>query len=165
MKNIIKLFLLFSLISACDNKSCEDVLCGPNQTCNKGFCYCLDGYEGSDCQDLASAKYIGNYNVSQSCSQGNGGNYVTFGTIQADGSPRNELLFYNFLGLGQTAIAYIGTDGSGKANYIRFPNQNLGATTIVGEGYYQEYGSTGRINIDIQISSLGQLSVCNYVYY
>ena len=165
MKNIIKLFLIFALFTACDNKKCDDVLCGTNQACNRGFCYCIDGYEGTDCQDVAANKYTGNYNVSQSCSQGNGGNYVSFGTIQASSGQVNELLFYNFLGIGQTAYAYIGTGANGQADYIRFPSQNLGGAQIVGEGYYQDYGGSGRISIDIQLTISGQLSVCNYVYY
>lgn len=165
MKNIIKLFLVMALFSACDNKSCDDVLCGTNQICNRGFCVCLDGYEGTDCQTLASQKYVGNFNVSQSCSQGNGGNFVSFGTVQADGSPVNELLFYNFLGTGQTAYAFIGTDQNGNGNYIRFPTQNLGAAEVVGEGYYQDFGGSGRFSIDVQLTISGQLSVCNYTYY
>lgn len=164
MKNEIFLILFLSAIISCDDKSCDDVVCGVNQNCFKGNCLCINGYEGQDCQDLAADKYIGDFNISQSCSQGSG-TFVTFGSVQTDGSPVNELLFYNFLGLGQTAYAYIGTDQSGNGNYIQFPTQNLGAAEIAGEGYYQDYGGSGRISIDIQLTLNNQLSYCNYTYY
>lgn len=167
-----KIFILFStifftlLFNSCDDTSCDDVLCGVNQNCISGNCYCEDGYEGETCSDLSYEKYIGSYNISKSCELGDGGfGYTTFGNIQADGSPVNELLFFNFLGLGQTAYAYIATDQSGKGNYLRFPSQNLGSAEIVGEGFYEDYSSYGRLRLEIQLSSNTGISKCTYTYY
>lgn len=166
MKKIIQLtiILFIGILTSCDNKSCDDVVCPQNQACKSGVCYCEDGLEGATCQDYSAEKYIGNYNISVSCQQGS--NFgVSFGSIQADGSPLNELLFFNFLGLGQTAYAYIFTDQSGKGNYLRFPEQNLGASQIVGEGYFEEYNSYGKIRLEIQLTQNNQMSLCTYTYY
>ena len=165
MKNFLKVIIVLfvGLISSCDNKSCNDVVCGQNQFCKSGICYCNNGYEGATCADFSSEKYVGDYNISASCQSNNPG--VSFGSIQADGSPVNELLFFNFLGLGQTAYAYIQTDQSGKGNYLRFPEQNLGASQIVGEGFYEDYNSYGRIRLEIQLTQYNQTSVCTYTYY
>ena len=166
MKIFLKLTIIFfiGLTSSCDDKSCDDVICGQNQFCKSGICYCADGYEGTNCADFSAEKYLGNYNISVTCQQGN--NYgVSFGTIQADGYPVNELLFFNFLGLGQTATAYIYTDPAGKGNYLRFPDQNLGGSQIVGEGYYEDYNSYGRIRLEIQLTQNNQMSACTYTYY
>ncbi len=164
MKKIIAIFIVFLSLNACDTKSCEEIICGQNQVCNRGICACLNGYEGTNCEDLASDKYVGNFNISQSCQQGNG-NFVSFGTIAKGTSQVNELLFFNFLGLGQTAYAYIATDQNGQGNYVQFPNQNLGASTIAGEGYYQDFGGSGRLSIDIQLTQNNQTSLCTYTYY
>lgn len=156
--------LFIGTISSCDDKSCNDVSCPQNQFCKSGLCYCNDGYEGSTCQDLSYEKYVGDYNISVTCQQGN--NYgASLGSIYADGSPVNELLFFNFLGLGQTAYAYIYTDQSGKGNYLKFPEQNLGSAQIVGEGFYEDYNSYGRIRLDIQLTQFNQTSICTYTYY
>lgn len=169
MKKILIIFstlFLGTLINSCDDTSCDDVICGYNENCIGGNCYCADGYEGENCADFSYEKYIGSYNISKACEQGTGGyGYTTFGNIQADGSPVNELLFFNFLGLGQTAYAYIATDQTGNGNYLRFPSQNLGSAEIVGEGFYEDYSSYGRIRLEIQLSTNTELSKCTYIYY
>lgn len=164
MKKILAVFIIFLTFNACDNRSCEEVLCGPNQVCNRGICACINGYEGANCQELSFEKYIGNFNISQSCQQGNG-TFVSFGTIGSSTNQVNELLFYNFLGLGQTAYGYIFTDQSGDGNYVQFPTQNLGASTIAGEGYFQDFGGSGRLAIDIQLTQNNQTSLCTYTYF
>ena len=163
---IIGSVITLSLFNSCDDTSCNDVVCGYHQKCIGGNCYCDDGYEGKNCDVFAYEKYIGTYNISRSCSQGNGSyNFVSFGNIQADGSPINELLFFNFLGLGQTAKAYIATNPSGEANYLRFPSQNLGSAEIVGEGFYEDYGTYGRLRLEIQLTTNNSISKCTYTYY
>lgn len=168
MKYIFSLFIIFfSLVffNSCDtNQSCKDVVCPNNQVCNFGKCLCENGYEGKNCTDLAYEKYIGNYNISKSCEHGNGG-FGTFGSIQANGDPVNEIIFLNFLGLGQNAYALIGTDQTGKGNYLRFPSQNLGNAEIIGEGFYEEYNSYGKIRLEIQSTINSQISKCTYTYY
>lgn len=163
---ILSSFIFASLINSCDDTSCNDVQCGLNENCISGNCYCIDGYEGENCADFAYEKYLGSYNISKSCEYGTGGfGFTTFGNIQADGSPINELLFFNFLGLGQTAKAYIATDQTGKGNYLRFPSQNLGSAEIVGEGFYEDYNNYGRIRLDIQLTTNQDISKCTYTYY
>ena len=169
MRNDFLKILIFSfsllLFNSCDDKSCEEIICGFNEICQGGICICENGYEGANCDEFSSEKYRGQYGITQSCSQGTGTFVGGIGTIEADGNPVNELLFFNFLNLGQTAYAYIATDQSGKGNYLRFPSQNLGSSQIVGEGYYEDFGTQGRIRIDIQLTYNGQLSNCSYTYY
>ena len=92
--SIISFILLLFAFHSCDDKSCQDVVCGYNQTCNSGNCYCNDGYEGDNCDEFAYEKYVGDYNISKSCTQGQG-QFVAFGVVQANGSPVNELLFWS----------------------------------------------------------------------
>ena len=164
---ILSTLIFASVFNSCDDTSCDDVQCGYNEYCISGNCYCQDGYEGETCSELAYEKYIvRSYNISRSCSQGTGGfGFTSFGDIYADGSPVNELLFFNFLGLGQTARAYIATDQSGNGNYLRFPSQNLGSAEIVGEGFYEDYTNYGRIRLEIQLTTNQGISKCTYTYY
>lgn len=169
MKKYLSLILFIftiSIFSSCDNKSCQEVVCPQNQFCVGGNCVCKDGFEGDNCTVIAAEKYVGDYNISKACQQGNGPfDIYSFGSIQTDSDPLNELLFFNFLGTGLTAYAYIATDVNGRGNYLRFPSQTLGATEIVGEGFYEEYSSYGRLRVELQITSNNQLSNCTYTFY
>jgi hypothetical protein len=62
-------FLLISLvaISSCSRDSCKHVTCPSNLECSHGACVCPDGYEGANCDTLSYKKFIGNYQVSESC--------------------------------------------------------------------------------------------------
>jgi hypothetical protein len=157
------LFLFF--IAGCDRNQCEDIICPINQECNRGQCFCINGYEGVNCQDLAYLKYIGSYNVSESC-QGGPPFGIFSGTIAVTGNAINQLIFLNFLNSGQNAFAYIGTDANNNANYLRIPSQNLGgsAFTVAGEGTYLDFGGFNRIQLDLQITQAGTARFCTITY-
>jgi hypothetical protein len=172
MKNIpfLKFYSLLVIsglffLTNCDRNRCEDIICPINQQCTRGACFCIDGYEGENCEQEAYLKYIGSYNVSESC-QGGPPFGIFSGTITITGSAINELVFLNFLNSGQNAYAYIGTDANNNANYLRIPNQNLGgsAFTVAGEGTYLDFGGFARIQLDLQITQAGVARFCTITY-
>jgi hypothetical protein len=170
IKQFLKIFPVFLTMSLffltnCDRNRCDDILCPMNQQCIRGACFCIDGFEGENCMEQAYLKYIGTYNVSESC-QGGPPFGIFSGTIIASGNAINELIFLNFLNSGQNAFAYIGTDANNNANYLRIPNQNLGgsAFTVAGEGTYMDFGGFSRIQLDLQITQAGVARFCTITY-
>ena len=47
--------------SSCEKDSCEELRCRNGGACVEGFCRCPEGYEGSECELQAGAKFIGEY--------------------------------------------------------------------------------------------------------
>lgn len=66
---------------------CE-TLCA-NGSYENDTCVCDLGYEGETCEDLIRDRYLGNYNASESCTNGN---YTYTINIQADVGPTNILI-------------------------------------------------------------------------
>ena len=109
IKNLTKIFLATAFIvtiSACERKSCNNVVCPTGQSCVSGSCYCTDGLEGDNCDVYSYVKYVRSYNfVSESC------NPVTpFTTanvfIQHDGAANlNQIQIYNLMGGYCTYVA------------------------------------------------------------
>ncbi len=73
MKKNLFWFLSVALLSCvlilpgCENDPCQDVSCGDNASCDEGICICFDGYEGDLCDQQWRDKYLGSYNVDESC--------------------------------------------------------------------------------------------------
>jgi hypothetical protein len=171
MKSLIVTLItcLLIFISGCESKSCKNTLCGVNQVCNNGACYCLDGYEGSACNQLSATKFITKsgtssyyqWTVSENCQNGGGGStYYT--SFQSTGSNISELVF-NFLGTYQiTAYIRGATDGSG--NTIEIPTQQLGGSgTIYGLGTYNTVNKQITINFEYTLN--GQNKACVHNFY
>ncbi len=133
-KILAAVFIIF-YASSCENRKCTDVICGVNQICNNGNCFCADGYEGSGCSTLSYLKYIGNYNVSENCfTQGsNFGSYTAFIT---QGTTNQTLFINNLFGQGVQAAAIIRTDQSNQGNFLEIPQQSQGALTFSGQGTF-----------------------------
>ena len=73
------LLMCFLLLAACDSDPCEGVNCD-NGVCDTvtGLCLCSRGYlrDSSDiCNQTWTEKFVGNYNVSDSCTGSNAGMY------------------------------------------------------------------------------------------
>lgn len=136
----IALFLVCSLLlslSSCDKT--------PQQTCT----------------EFETTKFLGNYNISESC-QVSFGHGVSYGTINPGFGSDNEIVFTNFINSGQNMVAYIDCTGE----YFRIPEQQLGgsALTVVGEGYYYETGGYVQLQFSVQINQFGQVDRCDYIY-
>lgn len=156
------LFLIFISISGCDRASCETVICGINQNCVRGACFCWDGYEGSTCQDFAAQKYVGSYLISANCpvSPYTGPN-TTF--ISWDQSLANRITISNFIGQG-TIDAFIFTDPNNQGNIIEI-NQSIGGFSVVGQGNYYDNPFTGNIILEIQYNIGSIYNECQLTFF
>ena len=114
-----------------------------------------------NCSTYDTAKFIGNYNVSEFCQQGFGHGF-TFATINPGNGAENELDFVNFINSGQTMKAYIDCEGT----YFRIPQQTLGssALSVVGEGNYFNTGGFEQLQFDVQLNEFGQANYCTYTF-
>jgi len=166
MKRLISIcsVLFLIAITGCDKKTCSNVQCTANQTCNSGNCYCRDGYEGANCDVLSATKFIRNgyqWTVSENCQNGGGGQtYYT--SFQQPSSNISEVRF-NFLGTYQIS-GYIrgATDGSG--NNIEIPEQGYdGTNTVYGVGSYN--ATNKRITINFEYTYASQNKACTHTFY
>ncbi len=170
MKHIlIYLSLVFSatlFISSC-TKSCEKVVCGFNEQCAQGKCYCNDGFEGDSCNILAYTKYEGTFLVSEIC-QGTqspfGPQYQVFVT---KGNNNATIVISGFLGQGINLTAIIRTDQANRGNTLEIPRQNHGGITgIEGFGTYNPVmGANGRFSIELNYSISGVPYSCRQVFF
>jgi len=88
---------------------CHNVHCLNDGICNNGTCDCVGGYEGEYCATAMNEKFVGFYNVSETCVSGYLGSYSN--TITA-GLTANKIIFSN---LGDWVYpANISVDVNGK---------------------------------------------------
>ena len=93
-----KLFLLPALLGAflmftpaCDKDNCKDVECGSG-TCFEGVCDCDLGFETDTegvCTIESRAKFLGNYNSTETCNTGSGAYSNVISPVAADASQVN----------------------------------------------------------------------------
>ncbi len=116
MKSLIRRFpiLLLSafLLVSCSDE-CDDVNCQNGGTCDDGVCQCPDGYIGDECQTEDRAKFLGVYNVSESCDSGNANYQMT--VSPSNSGIRTVLLVF------QEASLTANVNG----NSINMPNQTV----------------------------------------
>ncbi|MBK7147573.1 MAG: hypothetical protein IPH78_01820 [Bacteroidetes bacterium] len=165
VSNLLKIILPVSIlffVMGCENKSCTDVVCGANQTCNSGNCFCVDGFEGTDCNTQSYLKYIGNYNVSENCFNqvSNFGNYTAFIT---QGTTYNTIYINNLFGQGIQAGAIIRTDQSNQGNYLEIPQQSQGALTFSGQGTFNQ--SLNRMTLQLNYNFNFGSYQCEHTFY
>ena len=71
LKSLASVFVFAILWTSCDTDPCKDVVCGDEGVCNEGICVCNLGYEKDSaglCNTMWSTKFVGTYNISDSCS-------------------------------------------------------------------------------------------------
>ena len=169
MKPLAKIFfasIFLVFVSACERKSCNNVVCPANQSCFNGQCYCADGLEGTNCQTYSYTKYVDNnrsWYVNESCSgaSSNFPSYTCFFT-QYSSNP-SEIQINNFLGGNCTAYAYIRTDQSNQGNIIDIPSQNCGGITVSGQGTY--YSNNHRIIFQLNYTFNFASYSCTHTFY
>jgi hypothetical protein len=165
--NYVFYFLFLALlvtVSACSNKSCEGIVCGPNKQCAQGECYCADGYEGSSCTDLAYTKYIRSYLVQENC-QGTSPNTPPNTNITIyQGTQLNRVVLSGFLGMGLDVVAIIRTDQANRGNTLEIPRQNLGGVTVEGYGTYNT-PQAGQISFEFTYTYNGTPYSCQQRFY
>lgn len=153
-----KLFLLpalllgafFMFTPACgDSDACKDVDCGTYGTCFDGDCVCDDGYEigaSGVCDTESRAKFIGNYNVSETC----GGPADTYSSGISNGTSVTQVTISNFGNSGLNVTANISGDE------LTVPSTDLviggntvtvsGSGTIVGNVLTLNYSASGAVS-------------------
>ena len=98
-------------------------------TCDEGTCLCATGYEGTNCETEIRAKFLGSYNVSESCQSGN---YTFSMSVTSSSTGVSNIIINNFYGIGISVSATI------NGNSVTIPNQTINdqglALTISGSG-------------------------------
>lgn len=131
-------FLLITLcaISSCSRDSCKHVSCPTNLECSHGACICPDGYEGANCDTLSYKKYLGNYQVSESCN--NFPIYIVHLFWAGDTLVPGEVEIDPFFESGPLYVNIVNIPGSLGLNFS-VPNNTittsyLGTISITGTG-------------------------------
>ncbi len=151
--SVLMLIGFIFLISSCDQRGCEDQ-CNPRQECVNGECVCPNGYEGSNCQIESRDKFIGQYQVYKNCH--NSGTSESYNTYISPGNNVENVVIKNMINTGLTAEAVV------RGDYIKIPEQKLGATQIYGQGNYNEGSQT--IDLEITYTQGGTAKNCNCSY-
>ena len=154
-KHATVLFIFFSFFSviyfcSCSDK-CRKVICYNGAVCNDGTCICLAGYEGDDCGTETREKFLGTYNVTDNC---NNGNAPYTANIAAAGDSINTVLIANFNNsFSNSIVATI------SANNIDIPLQipDLDGRSVSGSGIFTG-GNT--IVWSYKITSSSQIISC-----
>jgi hypothetical protein len=152
---------ILAVLGSCGDP-CADIICGTNQSCVNGQCYCADGYEGPDCTDFAADKYIGSWQVVAGCQQG----FIPTHNSQITYDPQgrvDRIVITNFMNRGLSATVGIFTNRNNKGNLIQFQGVQVGSLTADGQGYFDEVNN--RIVIDVQYFDFQTSGFCTLTYY
>lgn len=71
----LTLFLFAAIVAvalqtSCEKNSCNGISCYNGGACGNGVCRCPTGYEGSQCETIATKRYLGTYSGYISCNNG-----------------------------------------------------------------------------------------------
>ena len=162
MKTLAQIFfsalILFSF-SACEKKSCKNVVCASYQTCNAGDCLCPNGYEGDTCSVLSSTKYLCSWTVSENC-EGSLSGLPTYYSVNISLNPQyafNDLAITALFGVGTFYAEIMNENGTTAGTYIYFPAQSFNGIQVTPSSgtYYAPSVNGGTAEI---------LLTLNYIY-
>lgn len=160
---IFFVLLLIAGIEACDTRNCTNVTCQVGETCFQGNCYCADGYEGTGCTTESYQKFIGSYNVNETCNSSSP-NFFNYTSYITQGNFINQIYINGLFNMGVSAIAYIyNTTGGAQGTYIEIPTQQQGALTFSGQGTYDLVNN--RITITFNYTFNGGSYQCIHTFY
>ncbi len=159
---LLPILLCMMIFAGCGSNGCEGVVCGSRSNCVNGRCFCWDGYEGDNCEDLAADKYIGTWQVSPGCVQGFVPSHVSQITADPFGDP-SIIVINNFMNSGLPLNANIFTDRTNRGNLIQFQGQVVGANTVDGQGFYNP--ASNQISLDIQYFGFNGGGQCTFIYF
>ena len=159
MKNLKSILLaslltvgLFSSVvfTSCDQDACKDIICANGGVCTDGSCACPSGYEGTLCETLSRAKFIGVFNGNETCSVGTDTYSLTITANSNDAKFNIQNLYNDNL----TAIA----DANGTSFTI--PSQTVGVgVTAIGSGSIS--GNT--ITITYTLTDSSGSNTCTFI--
>lgn len=134
-------------LASCETDACQDVTCDNGGTCVEGDCVCATGYEGTNCETLVRAAFLGNYNITETCDSGSDSYAVTV----TAGTSDTEVEIENLYGAGLFTTGTVNSSGS-----ITIANQVFGNGTI--SGTITE--NAGVLTITYTVAVSGQSDTC-----
>jgi hypothetical protein len=151
----LAIFASFTFTS-CDTDPCKDVDCGSNGTCFDGECVCNQGYEGTNCDATWAAKFSGNWNATDVCTNP-AQTYTYIATVSE--AANNKLTIKNFGGFDLASSVDFELTESGKINMSGTDN---GARVFTGEGTYDASASKITYSYTVKFSD-GTTDTCTGV--
>lgn len=151
-------FLLMISFTGCDTDPCKDVICENDGTCVDGDCVCQAGYEGTDCSTESRTKFLGSYDVDETC-DGNPDNFQC--DISKSTTDVIRVIFSNFFNLESLQVS---SDVYGEVNGtdITIPTQDVSTITFAGSGSINE--ATGVVSMTYTASEAGTTFNCSATY-
>ncbi|HEY9178072.1 MAG TPA: calcium-binding EGF-like domain-containing protein [Flavipsychrobacter sp.] len=151
-------FGAFSMVTytACNKDECKDVVCQNGGTCVTGTCNCPTGYEGTSCETLSRAKFIGTWTGSDKC------NINTYNVTMTINTSTNEIqaLVNNPGGFGNSiTITGVITNN----NELSFTNQSAGGTGRIINGKMTVNGNSLTFTYTVT-DALGGSDSCTGTY-
>jgi len=146
--------------SSCNRDLCKTVVCANGGICNGGSCTCPLGYDGTNCEDTARNKFLGNWTVFEKGSVTQASQYPV--SIQP-GENINDVVIINFFNYFTVPVnATIVNDT------IIIPNQQYQGKVMFGIGYIYTsttYTQFGSINMEYEIVDTASGVVDDFGYY
>lgn len=132
---IVPAFLLTACLNPCKNVECQN-----GGECNNGACECPDAYEGNDCSELARDRFIGTWNMSQSCNSG----YEEYEVVMREGGALHEVLLRNVYGLNREILATV------AGSNLTVHEQTFDFVTVSGTGSHN--GQSITLNLQFRVN-------------
>ena len=130
---IASLSILMTILSitpiSCNKDKCKTTTCANGGVCNGGSCTCASGYEGTNCETISRAKFLGNWSQSESSSVTSPGQFSV--SAQAATGITN-LIIKNF---NNSFTQYVSAYVSNKDSLI-IPIQGLQGKIVEGYCYF-----------------------------
>ncbi len=133
-------------LGSCNRDKCKGIVCANNGVCDAGACQCPSGYQGSNCETVARAKFKGNWTVNE---KGSNTDEAQYSASIGYGANITDLVITNFFNYFKGSInAYVVNDT------IYIPNQQLEGKVVFGYGYLyttNTYGQYGAISLTYEV--------------
>lgn len=133
---------------------------GVNVTCREGNCYCLAGWEGDNCNEETRGKYIGSYQVIETCTTTAGG-FPTSNRLTASITPTSRIdviTINNFTFTG----GYIDVNII-DATTLYILEQRTGAIEVSGgQGIYLPFNDGIELKYNYKLSTTGYSCTATY---
>ncbi|MDR3680102.1 MAG: hypothetical protein P4L41_09060 [Flavipsychrobacter sp.] len=123
--------------TSCTPDKCKSVVCAYGGVCSGGSCICQSGYEGTQCEYISRAKFLGVWQVVETGTITNVSHYAV--TIDADTDPSSSVTnvtisnFYN--SITTKVNAYV------KGDTLIIPQITYNGNVIQGYGVIQQEGT------------------------